>query len=245
MTETLIPKITPPAWMVMFLAVLLWELAMVGFGYDSSPGTDDPNIFSVFCMTFMIFGSLFYLPLILVWMMAVVGVFRLCKWSRGHLRAGVMLLPVITIAVWAAWAVATSPPSPFRFFLSLMEEKLPDDAHDFQISSNWMGDTGTYYYFRTNEADVLGLAKRLRLVEVNSSDWKEADKPDFLIYPVNIFLRRSPDPLTWPGRRQFCRRDPSGNGVLMIANHSMTEVFVIRDPMYDRPDEDYVAPRRE
>jgi hypothetical protein len=167
--------------------------------------------------------------LAIVWTAIVFGLLRSFFGNRGVILI-FAILPSLTLASVNAIRCIQYPPSPDSYFRRFFETSLPDTATNISIRPDNMADPGHVgFHFETTPNQVQTLIDALQLRRV------PADLSEFML-PFRIPNIAEPTPITaftW-----FEHVQPNGCGIILATNHARTQIFLTREPGYDKSEDE-------
>lgn len=172
-----------------------------------------------------------------VWLM---GRHRQPSWRQTS--RWVLCLSVSAVALGAAIvAHFRSPASPMAYFAATFGANLPSAATDVRVRGGTPADSDVRYSFSCSEVDTLALVKALRMKETLPTEGYSRDDFEAMWSPPGW-----PDYTTWKDRRRFTRRNgKTGRIDTLICNAIGTQVYLCKDPLADKTDEELGVPAKE
>ncbi|MGV3659913.1 MAG: hypothetical protein ACO1TE_07005 [Prosthecobacter sp.] len=204
--------------------LLAASLLLDALHLDLSTGhTDQYWQFYLFVSAFI---GLFFGGVLLLWLAAIWGIFS--KFHRWRGRTWMALLPMSLMLIHTCAKWIREPPSLQRHFRFVFDADMPVNARNIDIIPSTFGDNSTHYTFSCSKEGTEKLIRDMSL---------EGGPGPLMYHRINPHLdsplRQQPE----ADLLSFARSDHRGFGWVLITNRGMTDVFVVQDPAYTRPDD--------
>ena len=182
---------------------------------------------------------------LVVCLIAFFGVWLVGRYRQPSWRQTCYWVRCLTVSAVALGDASVhhfrSPASPMAYFAATFGANLPSAATDVRVRGGTPADSDVRYLFSCSEADTLALVKALRMKEILPTEGHSRDDFEAMWSPPGW-----PDYTAWKDRRMFTRRNgKTGRVDSLICTESGTQVFLCKDPLAEKTDEELGLPAKE